>query len=185
MRTDLANLISSAARGVYRRYRAWCEEEDIRQEMWAWALRQPTYVDNIGVNTLKRRLYGAGEVYARREKATKSGYSPDDEQFYSLAVIRELLPQVVDSEPPTMRGVDDRDSRSARRSASGPGMELETVLADLRKAYSGLGPLDQAVLLVAAGAQGHPDPPTADEVNVILRRMQRALGGRKPKREAA
>jgi DNA-directed RNA polymerase specialized sigma24 family protein len=182
MRTDLTHLISGIAHSIHRRYRQYAEAEDLRQEMWVWAYAQPKMkLDSLSTGTLRRRLWDVGLDYARREKAVKSGYDPDDEKFYSITVIRELLPWVVDPEPPILRGVDDRQTSNARRSAAGPAMELETVVVDLRKAYNRLSLRDRMILQT----QVEFGMSEASDVDAALRKMQRALGGRKPKREAA
>jgi hypothetical protein len=126
-------------------------------------------------------LADVGERYARKEKAARAGYVPDDEVFYSLAVIRELLPYVTGDELPTLPGVYDAKTSVARRSAAGPGMELETAVMDLRRAYSGLDEWDQAVLAAEA------EFGMAEESDVIaaMKRMQRLLGGSKPRMEEA
>jgi len=183
MRSDLTHLINACAGGVYRRYRQWTEVEDIRQEMWVWAYGQDEMkLENLSTGTLKRRLWDVGLAYARREKAIRSGYGVDDEAYYSLATIRELLPQVVEGELPTLRGVDDRQPSVARRQAAGAGMELETALVDLRKAYSRLDTQERLNLYHHVRGNGHSDN---DLTDATLRRMQRILGGRKPRREAA
>lgn len=182
MRTDMQHLINICAGGVHRRYRTWTEPEDLRQEMWAWAYAQPsTKLDELSTGFVKRRLWDVGLRYARREKAVRSGYDADDEQFYSIGMIRDLLPWIVDPELPFLRGVDDRQTSNARRTAAGPGMEWETVLVDLRKVYSGLSEPDQLVLIgqVEFGMSEESD------LRAVLRKIQRRLGGRKPRTEAA
>jgi hypothetical protein len=182
MREDLEKLINGAARAVHRRFSHWVDKEDLHQELWVWVLKNESYIDKLSANTLKRRLYGKAEVYARKEKAVRSGYHSDDEQFYSIAVLRELLPWAVDQDLPfPTADVNDRETAGARRSAAGPSMDTETMVADVRKAYSGLTDVDRVILqkYVSHGLE------LGEDVSAVLRRMQRALGGRKPWREAA
>lgn len=182
MRSDLTHLINAASYGVYRRYKAYTDAEDIRQEMWLWVKAQSQRkLEQLPVSILRRRLRDVGEKYARREKAHKTGYDPDDEVFYSLTMIRNLLPWIVDPELPVLRGVDDRQTSTARRAAAGPGMELETVVVDLRRAFSRLEPVEREYLHEHVEATG-ADP---EAVTTVIRKMQRALGGRQPRMEAA
>ncbi len=181
MRGDLANLIDGAAYGVYKRYRAHTTPEDLRQEMWAWALAQ----DEAKLEELEARLLGyklrdAGEIYARKEKAAKGGYSPADEVFYSLRSLRELLPLAVTSTPVVLRREGEAGGGGTTPGLA-PSMEFETALADLRKAYRHLSSKYRQIL-----ADHVSDPEASDEVQVAraLRYMQRKLGGRRPRKES-
>lgn len=177
MRGDLTHVINSSAYVIYRRYRQYVDAEDIRQEMWLWAKGQSQRkLEQLPIGILRRRLRDIGEKYARREKAAKTGYDPDDEVFYSLAMIRNLLPWTVDPELPVLKGVDDRQTANARRQAAGPGMELETIVVDLRKAYNGLTLRDRMILQMQVEFGGLEPA----DIDAALRKMQRALGGRKP-----
>lgn len=181
MREDLETLIEATSPHIHRRYRQWVELEDVQQEMWKWAYEQKeSNINKLSKFLLKQRLYRAGERYARKEKAIRSGYDVGDEHFYSIASLRELLPLALAPAGANSSPVDDRDSKTARRGAAGPGMELETALADVRRAYNRVSGVDQLALAsYVAGDGGTP------AVDAALRRMQRALGGRKPRREAA
>lgn len=181
MRTDLGHLINTTAGRIHRRYRVWAEYEDIKQEMWMWACAQnERKLTLLSTTTIRRRLWDVGVKYARREKATRSGYDTDDEVFYSVTLLRELLPLALDQDGPVLRGVDDRDGKLARRTAAGPGMELEAALADVRKAYSRLAGHLQLALASYVAGDG-----TGPLVDSGLMRMQRILGGRRPRGEAA
>lgn len=177
MRDDLEDLINTTAYRLYKRYRRWVEASDVRQEMWVYvAGLTDERLETIEPGTLRWRLHDAGERYARREKATRSGYSVDDEVYYGLRVIRELLPVAIDDTPVVMRGVDDSQGVTTRRSPPGAGMDYETAVADLRRAYRGLTKERRKVL------SDYAEGKDVDEASVTsaMRSMQRKLGGRRP-----
>jgi hypothetical protein len=126
--------------------------------------------------TVRSRLMDAGAIYARREKATRSGYHPDDEMFYGMRILRELLPYVVSDTTPTMRSVDERVRGIGKSAANDKAFEFETALADVRKVYARLERRQQNTLRDYAA--GH-DIPERD-VSAALRALQRKLGGRRP-----
>lgn len=178
MRSDLKGIIDKAAYAIYRRYRLWADCEDIRQEMWVWASRQPPdALEAMETNPLRWKLKDAGEAYARREKAARSGYTGDDEVFYAMRVIRELLPQAMSTTPDVLPGVDDREGSKPPKGTA-HAFEYETAIADLRAAYQTL-PADERDLLHDYADGG--DVPELD-VTRAIRRMQRKLGGRRPTR---
>lgn len=181
MRDDLDDLINTTAYRIFKRYRRWVEAPDIRQEMWTYiAGLTETRLATIEANTLRWRLHDVGERYARKEKATKSGYHVDDEVFYGLRVIRELLPVAMDDTPVVLRGVDEAQKGAGRRAGAVPPLDYETAIADLRKAYRGLDALRRGIL--AEYVEGGHDIDDAS-VTGALRAMQRRLGGRRPQRE--
>lgn len=181
MRADMQHLIGTTAYRVLRRYRQWVEAEDLRQEMWAWAYQQKAdELEQIPAGLLRRRLYDVGDTYARREKATKSGYRAGDEVFYSQRVIRELLPAAFDDESYRGGVVNDHEKVSRVRSAVAVGMEYETALADVRRALSVLG-LGRDSDLYRAYVEGESSDLAEAEARRQLRRVQRYLGGTKPR----
>ena len=101
-------IVPSVANVVLRRFRGWVDREDLMQECYAWAtaknkqltelLNEPNAIERIANE--KRTAYQmrrVAERYARREKATKSGYQTSDEAFYETTTIAQLLPFVIQS----------------------------------------------------------------------------------------
>jgi hypothetical protein len=180
MRDDLVSLIDTTAYLTYRRYRQWTSPEDLRQEMWLWVAAQPDgRVDEMELPSLRWRLRDAGEAYARREKAAQSGYSPDDEVFYSLRTLRQTIGLAFGGLP-VATAVNERQGGAGRRAGATPAMEMETFVIDLRKAVKAV---PWTVSILKAYASGKPTDP--DEVTKALRAVQRKLGGPRPRKEAA
>lgn len=174
---EMADVINHTAYMVWRRHKQHTDAEDIRQEMWTWTVAQdPKKLKALDERQLMWRLRDAGEVYARKERAAARGYKPEDEVFYSIATLRELLPLAVDTTPIVLK----RDGENVKRSSSDPaGMEFETAIADIRKAY---WRLSSKYRLALADAVENPDSVDDVVVTRALRFMQRKLGGRRPRR---
>lgn len=175
---ELQETIYEAAGRVLRTQHRWVDVEDVRQEMWVFTSSLgEDQLKELSLNNLRRRLKDVGYDYARRERAAKSGYSPDDEVFYGLRTLRELLPLAVMPYPLVFRGLPDGDKPTTHRAGATPAFEYETAIADVRKAFKALPEAQRNIL------QAYVD--TGDgtrEVTSALKAMQRRLGGRRPRR---
>ena len=104
----LDEVIASVVTVTFRRYRKFVERIDLKQEAYTFVyakaeqFNESLAIDNDiqrGFNEkkiawqIKRHL----ERYARKEKATKSGYQTNDEAFYDTVTISQLLPHVISS----------------------------------------------------------------------------------------
>jgi RNA polymerase sigma factor (sigma-70 family) len=103
---ELLPLFCQVANDVRRR-NPLVGREDFVQECFVWALTHPAklaeYREDEDQKAGDRKLYGAlrnaCRDYARRDKAARLGYDPDDEVFYTLLVLKdELLPAVYDED---------------------------------------------------------------------------------------
>ena len=102
------DLVPSVANTIHRRYNKHVEKDDIKQELMAWAMTrvEDHIIDLMEPNEERRRhneqriawqMKRAGERYARKEKAAKSGYQTNDEAYYESATLGQLLPFVIAS----------------------------------------------------------------------------------------
>lgn len=112
MSVDPDAVAMSTAASVYRKYRDYTSLEDLQQEARLWLFLHEARVnkhladaehDGAAANWIARDISGALTQYARKDKAQASGYSPEDEQFYSRALLEVILPAVFrgDREPPS------------------------------------------------------------------------------------
>lgn len=150
--------------------------EDLRQECWLWVFGHRDTVAELLERSdayLIRRLRGVAERYARREKALRGGYSPADEEFYSLSRITELLPDALDP-----YAMPSQTKASEITGKSELYMEWETSLADIRAAFEKLDGGEQQS--VRGWVFLNMPEPTPQDVTSALRKMQRALGGPRP-----
>jgi hypothetical protein len=104
----LDDLVPSVVTIVHRRYRKYVDRADLAQESYAWLMTRVSYFnDLLNEEDETRRLINqkriafqmrrALERYARKEKATRSGYQTNDESFYDVTTIAQLLPYVIAS----------------------------------------------------------------------------------------
>lgn len=107
---DLVDCARIAASRVYKSYRHFISRDDLDSAALMWLHQHPVKVAGMfsGTDDQRelakeyRRLTNAIARYlsgvARAEKAAATGYSVDDEYFYGLSLIREVLPAVWNEE---------------------------------------------------------------------------------------
>ena len=100
------DLAPSVAGTIYRRYKNYVERDDIKQECLAWAITRNSYItEQMNEPNDERRKHNeqriayqmrrVAERYARKEKASKSGYQTGDEVYYDSSKIGPLIPFVI------------------------------------------------------------------------------------------
>jgi len=190
--------IRPAAASVARRYRSEVTYGDLAQEGYLWALRHPGTVRSRledgkrGEYRLIAQLAGHMQSVARAEKASRAGYSPDDEVFYSKGMIEKALPAVWDITHmirPPLEG-EPGGGRSTKDPAAGNDW-LATVV-DVRAAWDAADLTeDQRKALElryrhrlsqqgVADAQGTAKSTANERINGGLRALIDTLGGRRP-----
>ena len=158
---SLFEIIPSVAKVVHRRFHQYVEADDIKQECYAFAASKRAYFKELldEENTEKRvanerrvawQIKRAAERYARKEKAAKLGYQTNDEAFYDVTSIANVLSLVIASvlkDTPLEQGqviVDDGTPKSP--SVPAEGNNLLAMLVDIKNAYVKLEPDDQQIL---------------------------------------
>lgn len=132
--------ITDQAWTTYRTYKDFVEVEDLKQEGLLWALERPDRVagyqnhekPKLAYWWLSRDLWEVMDRYARKERAQRLGYEPDDEAFYGKAVLEALLPAVLIGNPIQPQG-EPQEGKSNRDPAEG-GTFLAMYL-DVEKAW--------------------------------------------------
>ena len=198
-------LAPSVAYSITRRYKTFVEHEDIAQECIAWAVTRSAYIDEqmAEENTEKRKhneqriawqMRRVAERYARKEKAFKSGYQPQDEAYYESATIGQLLhfviASVVDGTVLEQVQVMIQDGQPRGKSSPAEGGNLLAVLIDIKRSYLKLQPEDQSLLrlryfdgFTLQQIANHLEcaVSTADRrCNTSMRRLIDQLGGQSP-----
>lgn len=174
MQKDIPSLtIGMIARKWAYKYRG-CSEQDIAQELHLWALQQKLdeswrMDDTLTAQeyeTCKRKylasLQWAAERYCRKDKAQRAGYSVEDEYFYPLKYLRELLEiyysEGVTAHPP--RGRAESVSKGGQDPAEGGGHL--TAMLDVQRALQGLpGAYRQRLTLRYGTLAGYSDEKVA------------------------
>lgn len=155
------DLVPSVANSIHRRYKAYVEKDDIKQELMAWAM---TRVEDHTVDLMEpieeRRKHNeqriawqmkrVAERYARKEKALKSGYQTNDEAYYESATLGQLLPFVIASvvDGTVLEQAQEmiRDGQPKGSSSPAEGGNLLANLIDIKRGYLKLEIEDQTIL---------------------------------------
>ena len=148
---DIHAAVSSVSRQLRSRYRM-CEFADIQQELYVWYIKHHRKVDEWSeehhpktVNLLlNKSLRNAGEKYCRKEKAELEGYEVEDEFFYSIPMIADMLALYFDPDRHAPRGIELGKSPSGAPPEEGG--NLMAMVADVGKAYEAMPPTDQWLL---------------------------------------
>lgn len=149
-------LLSQAVGAVYRTYKRWgIEIDDIKQEaLLAWYHPITQMAVDSAAETKTAEQYGkyayrvlknAALHYAEKEKAHRSGYSPDDQYRYSAAVVRELLPLMLDPTGPVLLG--ERPGGGKPAGLASEGGDLPAMVADVRVGFKRLDPDDREFIV--------------------------------------
>jgi RNA polymerase sigma factor (sigma-70 family) len=157
----LNDIVPSIVTIVYRRYRKYVDRDDLTQEAYAWMMTRASYFnglleeENEAVRLANQRRIGwqmkrAIERYARKEKATRSGYQTNDESFYDVVTIAQLLPYVIASvvNDTAIEQAQNlvNDGTPRKPSAPAEGGNLLATLIDIKKSYELLDEDEQKIL---------------------------------------
>jgi RNA polymerase sigma factor (sigma-70 family) len=200
-----SDIVFSVARTIFSRYRNFVEREDVVQECWSWYYSRVEHFNQLlsEENTVQRvinekrmawQMKRHAERYARREKATRSGYKLTDEAFYDTVVIAQLLPHVIASvvDNTVLEQAQNliNDGQPKKQSAPAEGGNLLATLIDIKKAYLKLDVMDKDILikryhenltLQELATYLECATSTADRrCQNSLRRLQNNLGGESP-----
>ena len=156
------DIVFSVARSIFSRYRNFVEREDVVQECWSWYYSRAEHFNQLlsEESTVQRvinekrmawQMKRHAERYARREKATRSGYKLTDEAFYDTVVIAQLLPHVIASvvDNTVLEQAQNliNDGQPKKQSAPAEGGNLLATLIDIKKAYLKLDIIDKDILI--------------------------------------
>ena len=199
------DLVPSVAGTIYRRYKNYVERDDVKQECMAWAMTRNEYItEQLSEPNEERRKHNeqriayqmrrVAERYARKEKASRSGYQTADEAYYESATIGQLLPfviaSVIDGTVLEQAQQMVQDGQPKGKSSPAEGGNLLAMLIDMKRAYLKLEEEDQKLLRLR-----HHDSFTLQQIagllecavstadrrcNNSLRKLIDQLGGQSP-----
>ena len=202
---SIYDIVPSVANTVYRRYQKFVERDDVKQECMQWALTRNEYIngklsepDNdtrkYNEARIAYQMLRVAERYARREKASKSGYYLSDEIYYERATLGQLLPFIIASiiDGTVLEQAQEmvRDGQPKGSSSPSEGGALLATLLDIKKSYLKLEESDQTLLtwryhesltLAQIAELSECAISTADRRCInALRNLQDLLGGESP-----
>ena len=201
----LDDLVHSVVTTIHRRFRTYTERGDLLQEAWAFVLSRAENFNELlsDENEVQRKwnekrvawqIRRCLERYARKEKASKSGYHLNDEAYYDTVTISQLLPFVIKSvisdTALEQSQILINDGTPRKPSAPAEGGNLLAMLVDIKKAYEKLEKQDQEILrlryhdnltLQLISEYLECAISTADRrCNQALRKLQNNIGGDSP-----
>jgi hypothetical protein len=149
---DIAAIIKHVTATVTMRYRRWIDRDDLTQHIHLYLLgdgrREAKRAKTVGA--MHRLLRGVATEYAEREKAVKSGYSPDDVAWYSKELLENvLIPLACDD---TFDGFISTDDQLGSSQSIG----LLTMIVDVRRAMRNVGTSTTSVHAFLGGANDLP-----------------------------
>ena len=174
----LNDIVPSVVTLVHRRYRKYVDRADLVQEAYAWLMTRVVYFnglleeENETVRLANQRRIGwqmkrAVERYARKEKATRSGYQTNDESFYDVVTIAQLLPYVIASivNDTAIEQAQNlvNDGTPRKPSAPSEGGNLLATLIDIKKSYELLDEDEKKILRLR-----YPENYTLQQLSEVL-----------------
>lgn len=195
---DVNVVVTSCAHQLAREYYHWVTADDIRQEMWIWVIKHPDKVRDWmtreekperaqGAKALAKTLLRMGQIYCRKEKATKSGYLPQDEYFYTRPLVTALVEALCNEGKMQVNLVDDSTRKSKLDSE---GNDVLALLADVDLALRCLEDQQQVLVIRMCGLgesaaeiaaeEGVTRQAVENRLNRALDRMIKELGGEYP-----
>lgn len=193
-------VLSSVARQLRSKYHGYVDLDDIRQELYLWLVRNAERIEEWRENhspvtadrILARSLRNHGEKYCRREKAAYCGYEVDDEFFYSIQMVAEILQLHFDPEYMEPGSIELGQTSSGKPASEGG--NLMAMVADVGRAYDAMPQADRDLLEWIYG--GHIPVREAIEfqaltwgctynaadkrIRRVLGRLRKNLGGPRP-----
>ena len=172
------DLVPSVAGTIYRRYKNYVERDDIKQECMAWAMTRTAYItEQLNEPNEERRRHNeqriayqmrrVAERYARKEKASKSGYQTTDEAYYESAGIGQLLPFVIASviDGTVLEQVQQmvQDGQPKGKSSPAEGGNLLATLIDIKRGYLSLDADEQKLLRLR-----HHESATLQQIAAVM-----------------
>lgn len=195
--------VSSASKILRSRYRDYAEYEDIQQECLLWLVKnyskvqgwREVYEDRHAERMVVKALRNAGERYCREEKAQRVGYITEDEFFYSIPMVANLLELYFDPDWFTPPGIQLGQPPSGKPSSEGN--NLAAMVADVGRAYEALPAPDKALLWEVYGDSSRVSDAIAikalewgitqtaanSRIRRVVGRVRAALGGPSPYRK--
>lgn len=194
--------VASATKILFSRYRQYVEYADVQQSLYLWILSntlkverwRTEYSEKHAERTLVKALRRNGEQYCRSEKAEKSGYSVEDEFFYSIPMIADLLQLSFDEDWMVPKGKDYTEPDVSGRAAT---ENVVAMVADVGQGFNTLPEPDKELLRFVYDGSTLVNDAIAQKslewgitwsaansrIRRVLGRLRASLGGENPWRE--
>lgn len=187
---ELRPHVEASASTVFRAFERWVDKADLVGTIWLWVMENRASVERMldedNMVKLSANFRAAAAAHAAREKATRSGYSIDDQIDYPPRVLREILPDVFDVENWQSFGARGDGQPRAKGLKNATGDRLASII-DVRSALAQLTQRHYDILIWTY-KMGYSDAIIAEELaqsegtvrkarSRALRALSRALTG--------
>lgn len=184
--------VTSAARRIEKQHAEYVEFEDLQQEGYLYIAahqdKVAVLVEGKNLGYLQRDLFRAMHKYAMKQRYLKDGTKPGDYFLYPLAVLAELLPEVLDGPDAADTSPSDLNGQIRANKPLSERGDKAAMLADVQKAFASLDDDDRVLLREKYGDGGVTDEVLAMvtglkqqtvnyRIHRALRRMAEFLGG--------
>lgn len=201
----LYELVPSVSYVIFRKFKGWVDQDDIRQECYLWAIGRGEQLNELlnepefhkreqNEKRIAFQMKRMAERFARKQKANKAGYKTSDEVFYDTTLIAQLIPPVISSvvDGTVLEQAQEmiNDGQPRKQAAPAEGGNLLAILIDMKRAYLKLEQEDKTILqmryydnytLQQVAQYLECATSTADRRCIsALRKVQRLLGGETP-----
>jgi DNA-directed RNA polymerase specialized sigma24 family protein len=200
---EVIELAAIAARPIADRYKGYVDADDLRQVACEYASRRKRKVEEYlvrdepserkqGEAALILSMRRECEKFARREKAERSGYRPEDEYFYRPATIEKII-EVIHNGGPDSAGqiLDPADmGQKRKRKPASEGGDILALVYDVEMALKELDTRTYGIVvsrwgdgltLVDIGTQWSISPQRVEQISRRgMRQLIEALGGKSP-----
>lgn len=200
---EVIELAAVAARPVADRFRGFVDAEDLRQVACEYAARRKRKVEEYlmrddpqerrqGETALIVSMRRECEKFARREKADRTGYRPEDEYFYRPSTVEKIIEVIFNGGADAAGQIlDPADMGSKRkRKPSSEGGDILAFIYDVELALKELDPRTYGIVvgrwgdgttLVDLGQQWSISPQRVEQISRRgMRQLIEALGGKSP-----
>lgn len=194
MEIDLFAQAATYGRYLHRRF-TMVSQDDIQQEIMVWVVKHPNKVEEYldgterGKGKLLKSMFNAGLNFAQKEKATVLGYKVEDNYYYELGLIRDVLGLIWDEEAWT-NPPQPVEQAKVKHKALNEGNNYLATLADISRVVAQLSPEEQ-YLLKEHYHEGITSAELARRLDITVgsvdgrigravRKVQRLLGGPRP-----
>jgi len=200
---EVIELAAVAARPVADRFKGFVDADDLRQVACEYASRRKRKVEEYlirdepserkqGEAALIVAMRRECEKFARREKAARSGYRPEDEYFYRPATVEKIIEVIYNGGVESAGQIlDPADMGSKRkRKPASEGGDILAFIADVEMALKELdtrtygivvGRWGDGLTLVDIGRQWGISPQRVEQISRRgMRQLIEALGGKSP-----
>lgn len=189
-----------AARRSHAAQRGFVDMEDLVQEGYAYILlnqeKVEGWLEDGSVDLLRHALYQHMHVITMRQRYLQDGTRPEDYYVYQYAVLEDLLPEALDTQPNYGTSTSDLNTQVKSGKSPAEGGDRMAMVADVKAALLSLSEKERELILRKYFGNGLTDEQLSKDLDIpestinkqvraAMRKMARALGSEPVRRRKA